>query len=252
MNKISAAIITFNEERDIERCLNSLIQVVDEIVVVDSYSTDNTEEICKKYNVRFMKKEFSGYGKQKRFAVEQCKYDYVLSLDADEALSDELKTEILKLKENFDADGYIINRLNYYCGKWLKHVFYPDRKLRLWNKKKGNWNLKDLHEEVELEENAVIKSLKGNILHFTYYNLSEQINQINKFSSISAKIKFERGKKIPLALTLFRVFFTFIKFYFFKRGFLDGYYGFVASCMRAFETFLKDIKLQEYYRNKIY
>jgi len=250
MNKISAVVITYNEEKNISRCLNSLIDVADEIVVVDSFSTDKTEEICKQYNVRFFKNEFKGYGEQKKFAVNLCTYDYILSLDADEALSDELKNEIHKIKENFNADGYVINRLNYYCGKWLNHVFYPDKKLRLWNRKKGNWNLEQLHEEVEMESNAKIKTLKGNILHYTYYTISEHIDQINKFSSLSARIKFRENKKIPFLLTLLRVKFVFIKFYFLKFGFLDGYYGFIASCMKAFETFVKDIKLSELNKNK--
>ena len=132
--QISAVVITFNEERNIKRCLKSLVGVADEIVVVDSYSTDRTEEICRSFNARFIKHRFEGHIQQKNWAILQASSPYILSLDADEALSDNLRTSILRAKENWTHDGYYFNRLTNYCGKWIRHTsWYPSRKLRLWD-----------------------------------------------------------------------------------------------------------------------
>ncbi len=136
MIKISAVIITFNEERHLEKCLNSLVAIADEIVVVDSFSTDKTEAICKKFNVNFIQQKFLGYIEQKNFVISKAKYDYIISLDGDEALSDKLKASILKLKQNWEHDGYYCARLNNYCGQWINHSdWYPNRKLRMFK----NW-----------------------------------------------------------------------------------------------------------------
>lgn len=127
--KISGVIITFNEEKYIERCIQSMLGIVDEIIVVDSYSTDKTKEICLKYNVVFIENEFKSFGDQKNFAVQQATFDYILSLDADEAISDTLKQSILEVKNNWQKDAYWLKRLNFYCGKWLKYsAKYPDKK----------------------------------------------------------------------------------------------------------------------------
>ena len=137
---ISAVIIAFNEEKNIERCILSLKNVVDEIVVVDSFSKDKTKEICLAHNVVFIEHSFKGHIEQKNWAYTQASNNYVLSLDADEALSDELKNSILAIKNNWKNDGYAFNRLTSYCGKWIKHCgWYPDIKLRLWDRRKGTW-----------------------------------------------------------------------------------------------------------------
>ena len=144
--KLSVVIITYNEEKNIERCLNSVKEVADEIIVLDSFSTDKTEEICKRHAVKFFQHEFNGFSSQKNRASGLAENDYILSLDADEVLSERLKRSILKVKENALFDGYFFNRLNIYCGKPIKFTtWYPDRKLRLWNRKKGEWN-KEIHE----------------------------------------------------------------------------------------------------------
>jgi len=138
--KISAVIITFNEEKNIGRCLDSLQKVADEIVVVDSCSNDKTCEICEKYGVRFIQNRFKGHIEQKNFAMQQAEYDWVLSLDADEVLSLELTDSILKVKKDWVIDGYAFNRLTNYCGTWIRHCgWYPDTKLRLWDKRRGRW-----------------------------------------------------------------------------------------------------------------
>ncbi|MEA1898678.1 MAG: glycosyltransferase family 2 protein, partial [Bacteroidota bacterium] len=140
MIKISAVIISYNEEKYIGRCLESLQQVADEIVVVDSYSQDKTQEICEAHDVTFIEHEFEGYRQQKNWAMAQAENDNILSLDADECLSEELKNSILSVKDNLKADAYSFNRLNNYYGKWIKHSgVYPDRKIRLFDRRKGEW-----------------------------------------------------------------------------------------------------------------
>ncbi|MTI29248.1 glycosyltransferase family 2 protein, partial [Cytophagales bacterium RKSG123] len=152
MKKISAVIITYNEEKNIQRCLESLKGVVDEIVVVDSLSTDNTKKICEKFDVHFIENPFEGHIEQKNYAMGCARNDYVLSLDADEALSPKLKESILKVKENWTADFYSFNRLNNYCGQWIRHSgWYPDKKIRLWDRRKGKWGGKNPHDNVVMK-----------------------------------------------------------------------------------------------------
>lgn len=250
MVKISAVIITFNEEKNIERCLLSLKDVVDEIVVVDSFSKDRTEEICKNYEVNFIQHPFEGHIQQKNYAATQAKYDIVLSLDADEALSDELKSSILEIKDYFSADGYYFNRLSSYCGKWIKHSgWYPDRKLRLWNRTKGQWGGQNPHDKFIMQNEATLKFLKGDLLHYTYYTISEHVLQSDKFSEIGAKNDFERGRKMTIPKIIFFPLWRFVRNYFFKGGFLDGYYGFIICANAAHEVFLKYAKTRELQKN---
>ena len=248
--KISATIITFNEEKKIEDCLRSLIDVVDEIVVVDSFSTDGTETICKKYNVRFLKNNFEGYIAQKNFAMNAARYDFILSLDADERLSDQLRESILKVKNSWgDYDGYAFNRYNNYCGKWMNYGgWYPDRKIRLWHRKNGEWGGVDPHDSVKISTNRV-KKLEGDILHFSYLTIHEHLVQILRFSEIAAKAKYKRGERTnATASVFFSPFFRFIKTYLFQFGFLDGYYGFVYCAVASTSTFFKYLRLNEYYK----
>jgi glycosyltransferase involved in cell wall biosynthesis len=244
--KLSAVIITFNEEKNIERCLNSLNGIADEIIVLDSFSTDRTKEICMKFNVRFFEHDFDGYIEQKNRALHFTSYEWVLSLDADEALSNELAKEIKKVKENPDADGYTFNRLNYYCGKWIRHSgWYPDKKLRLWNKIKGKWAGVNPHDKLMLEPGSKIRHLKGDLLHYTYYSVQEHIDQINKFSSIGAAEAFKKGKNSNAFIILIKSSWRFFRDYVINLGFLDGYYGFVICSLSGWGTFLKYLKLRE-------
>ncbi|MEN8203985.1 MAG: glycosyltransferase [Bacteroidota bacterium] len=249
--RISAVIITFNEERNIERCLQSIKGVADEIVVVDSYSTDRTEEICRSYNVRFIRHRFTGHIQQKNWAILQASSPYILSLDADEALSDTLRESILKIKDNWTHDGYYFNRLTNYCGKWIRHTsWYPSRKLRLWDARKGSWGGFNPHDKYYLKRGASRHFLRGDILHYSYYSLSEHIAQMNAFSSILARSYYERGRRVYFFSIFLHPFWRFIKDFILRAGFLDGYYGFIVSVNSAHEVFLKYVKLRNIYREE--
>ena len=250
MPELSVVIISFNEEKNIGRCLESVQEIADEIVVVDSFSTDRTEEICKTYQVRFIKHAFKGHIEQKNWAMEQAAHQHVLSLDADEALSDELKNNIARLKQNWESDGYYFNRLTNYCGKWIKHTgWYPDRKLRLWDKTKGHWGGKNPHDKFIMKKGSTQEYLKGDLLHYSFYSVTQHMDQINKFSSIAAKARFDAGRKTSLLNMFISPAWKFLKAFIFKAGFLDGFYGFVISVNSAHSTFLKHVKLRELRKN---
>ena len=248
--KISATIITFNEQKKIEACIKSLLGVADEILVVDSYSTDNTEAICSAYPVRFIKNQFKGYVAQKNFAVEQASFDYILALDADERLSEELRASILEVKGNQNvAEGYVVKRYNNYCGKWMHYsVWYPERKIRLWDKRKVRWSGTDPHDSVRMAKGSTV-TLNGNLLHYVYLSVDEHLNQVHRFSEIAARAKFENKEGVGFVFNvLISPLFRFIKTYFLQLGFLDGYYGFVFCSLTASMTYFKYMRLYEYKR----
>jgi len=251
--KITACIITFNEERNIQRCLNSLQGIADEMIVVDSFSTDKTEAICKEKNVTFIKQEFLGYVQQKNFALQKASNDWVLSLDADEALTPELKESILALKkqEKIKFDGFRFNRLTNYCGYWIKHCgWYPDTKLRLVNRHKAKWIGINIHERLILTDYKPTGFLNGDLLHYSYYTREDHFRQIEHFGNIAAKELFERGKTTNYAIISAKVVFQFIKSFFLKTGFLDGKVGFTISRLSAYATYRKYVKLLELQRQK--
>lgn len=249
--KISATIITFNEEKKIEKCLQSLTGIVDEIIVVDSFSTDETAAICARYPVAFIKNTFPGYIAQKNYAVAQASYDYILSLDADEVLSEQLKASILSVKKNWGKyDGFSFNRLNNYCGKWIHFCgWYPDRKIRLWDRRKAKWSGEDPHDKVRLASDRV-KRLDGDLLHYAYFTVDEHLRQMHKFAEVAAKAKFRNGKKpIFLIHVVFSPMFKFFRKYLLQLGFLDGYYGFVFCATTSALNFYKYLRLYEYHKS---
>ncbi|MCR8666089.1 glycosyltransferase family 2 protein [Aestuariibaculum sp. M13] len=252
MIKLSGVIITFNEERNIEKCLQSLINVVDEIVVVDSFSNDNTKAICLKYNVKFVEQKFLGYIEQKNFALTQASNDYIVSLDGDEALSETLQKSILELKNNWTLNGYYSNRFNNFCGQWIKHSdWYPNKKLRVFDRRKAEWKGINPHDNVVMHNaNEKIGYLKGDILHWTYQTYSEFNLKTEHFSSISAKAYLDLGEKSSILKILFNPTWAFFKAYFLRLGFLDGLNGFVICVQTANITFLKYTKLRELEKQK--
>jgi glycosyltransferase involved in cell wall biosynthesis len=247
MHQLSVVIITFNEERNIARCLESVKDIADEIIVLDSYSTDRTEAICRDFGVQFYQQIWHGYSDQKNMANELARYDFIFSIDADECLSPELTQSIIKIKSTGLENAYTVNRLNNYCGQWIYHTsWYPDTKLRLWNKKKGKW-AGLIHENVSLTSSVPIQHLTGHLWHYSYYSISEHINQANKFSDLGAEQKFKAGHNASIIKIITAPFFKFIKEYFLKKGLLDGWNGFVISIISAHETFLKYAKLKSKY-----
>ncbi|OUR98773.1 glycosyl transferase [Halobacteriovorax marinus] len=251
MTKISAVIITFNEEHNIKRCLDSLQGVADEIVVVDSFSTDKTEAICKSFEVKWLQNKFLGHIEQKNLALEHATFDHVLSLDADEALDENLKAEILKIKENFTADGYYFNRLTHYVDQWIYRCgWYPDQKLRLLNKTKGSWSGSNPHDIISMKEGSRVQKISGNLLHYSYDSISDHVNQTNKFTTIAAKAAYTKGTRSSNFKIISRPALKFFKDYFLKRGFLDGRYGFVICCINALSALLKYSKIKDLQENR--
>lgn len=246
MLKVSAVIICYNEERNIARCIESLLQVVDEIVVVDSGSNDRTLEILKSYNVRVVFHAFEGHIQQKNYALTQASHDFVLSLDADECLSEELKKSILDIKTSKTiAQAYSMNRLTNYCGKWIRHCgWYPDEKLRFFDRRIASWGGENPHDKIMLRSGLKAIKLKGDILHYSYYSISDHLLQIEKFTTIAAHAAFQNGKKSSLLKIVIAPLHKFIRDYFIKLGFLDGFEGFVICRLSAMATFSKYVKLR--------
>lgn len=245
VEKISAVIITFNEEKNIERCLKSLVGIADEIIVVDSFSTDATKTICEKYNVNFIPHKFDGHIEQKNWAREQAKHNLILSLDADEVLDETLRNSIIQVKENPKLDGYKMNRLTNYCGKWIRHTgWYPDTKLRLWRKDTGEWTGENPHDEFKLfNRTSEVGYLKGDILHYSYHHPEDHDKQIEYFTNIAAKAFVDKGKKPFFLQGYVSAFVKFIKCYFIKVGFLDGKAGWTISTKSSYAAYLKYKKI---------
>jgi glycosyltransferase involved in cell wall biosynthesis len=248
MVSLSVVIITYNEERNIARCLTSVKGIADDIVVLDSFSTDQTEAICRSFGVRFFQHRFEGHIEQKNLAITHALFPHVLSLDADEALDDTLKQSIASVKSNWTKSGYYMNRLTNYCGKWIYHCgWYPDRKLRLWDSREGKWGGVNPHDKFELfqgDNNA--GHLKGNILHYSYYTLDDHYRQVNYFTGILAKSQFEGGKRTNLIVLYLSPIVKFLRDYIIKLGVLDGKAGFTISRISAYATFLKYRKIRQF------
>lgn len=240
---ISLVIITLNEEDNISRCIQS-VPWADEVIVVDSNSTDRTREIAESLGAKVYNQPFLGFRDQKQKATDFAKNDWVLSLDADEALSLGLSQEILK---TFDTtpihDGYTMPRLSFHLGRWIKHGgWYPDRQLRFFNRKKAKWGGGHVHEKISCE---VVGSFKNNILHYVFKDLTDQIEANNRYSSLGAQDLFERGKKFSLVKLFLKPVSKFLETYVWKLGFLDGLPGFIISVGAAYSVFLKFAKLRE-------
>ncbi|UKJ07539.1 glycosyltransferase family 2 protein [Solitalea lacus] len=237
--KLSAVIITYNEEKNIERCIKSLTDWVDEIIVVDSKSTDSTPEICKKYPVKFISVDWMGYGPTKNFGAENAANEYILSIDADEAISAELKDSILKEKNKGFEGVYSFNRLTSFCGKWIKHGdWYPDTKDRIYPKS-ISWNASAVHEDLLIPPDCKKNHLKGDLLHYSYYQKEDLIKKYLKYAELGAADRKGKSKPYLLFKAISSPIFYFIKNYFFKRGFLDGKQGFFVNAYGSYYTFLK-------------
>lgn len=252
MIQLSVVILTFNEEKNIARCLDSVKNVADEVIVVDSYSNDKTLEICVAYGARVIQHAFEGHIQQKNFALTQASFSYALSLDADEALSEELRQSICDVKCDWKHAAYEMNRLTNYCGAWIRHCgWYPDSKIRLFERSKGHWTGINPHDRYELlDPEAAVGFLRGDILHYSYYSISDHIKQVDYFTEISARVLFEKKQRASLVRILVSPVFRMFRDYVIKGGFIDGYYGLVICVISSHAAFLKYVKLRELWKTR--
>jgi glycosyltransferase involved in cell wall biosynthesis len=252
MQKISAIIITFNEEQNILRCLQSLEGIADEIVVVDSFSTDKTREICERYGVRFIEHAFEGYIDQKNWALDKTTHNAILCLDADEVLSDELRKSISKIKTKWVADGYFFTRTTFLGKRPIKHgCWYPDYKLRLFDKRKGRFGGTNPHDNVIMCTGAKVKYIKDTILHYSFESLDDFYRQSEHLSVFAAKAMYKKGKKINQVALWIKTGWAFFHSYIIKAGFLDGKTGFIISRVIAASTYSKYCQLRKLYHASV-
>lgn len=248
MIKLSVVIITLNEEKDIERCITSIKEIADEILVVDSLSTDNTARIATAAGAKVISQAFLGHVEQKNFATQSAQYDWIYSIDADEELSTELLSEIKKIKNSPNKNAYKHNRLNNYCGHWIKHgSWYPDRKIRLYNRTAGEWQGENPHDSwMPYNKHEQAGYLKGNLLHYSYSSISDHIKRIEKYSDIAARQRVAKGKTCSLLKIWLAPKWRFVKDYIIKMGFLDGYWGYVVCKLSSIESTIKYTKTRQY------
>lgn len=242
--KISATIITFNEERNIARVIESL-RCCDEILVLDSGSNDRTVEIATNLGARVVEASWHGYAAQKNIAAELAAYDWILSLDADESLSEALEAEIWQIKKTGPkVDGYTVPRLAQYLGRWILHSgWHPDRKVRLFDRRKAKWIGNFVHESVTVE--GTIGHLKSNLLHFTCSSLSEHLRSMDRYTTLAAQEIVSRQGEVKFAVLLLDPPWTFIRTYFLKLGFLDGPEGLAIAYMASLYNFVKYAKARD-------
>ena len=239
MAKISACIISYNEEEKIEDCLKSLQSVVDEIIVVDSLSTDRTKEIAASYTDKIFDQKFLGHVEQKNLAVSKASHDWIISLDCDERLTPELAVSILKVKNKLEqADAYRMARKTFYVYRWLNHCWYPDFKVRLFNRNTAKWGGVNPHDRVETQGNNIV-TLSGDIKHYSFNSLSEHLRTLDNFTEIGAREIIKRNKPVSVVSPWTHGLWTFLRLYIFKRGFLDGYAGLVVSVLSGMHAFVK-------------
>lgn len=248
MDKLSVVIITKNEAANIEKCLRSVKDIADEIVIVDSYSTDNTLDICASYGARIFQREWDDFSSQKNFGNEKAEYEYVFSIDADEELTKEMSDSIIKLKASGLSDGiaYEVKRLTYYCGKPIRHCgWYPDKKIRLWKKSECKWEGL-VHEQLVFKNEVHVKILAGDMNHYTVTDMSQQIQKILTYTNYRIEKQLTDGnlKKPWIFKILAKPMLKFFDMYFLKLGFLDGFPGLVVSVNSSMSRFWYLAKLR--------
>jgi glycosyltransferase involved in cell wall biosynthesis len=246
MNELSVVIITFNEEKNIGRCIDSVKAIADEIIVLDSFSTDATTIIAAEKGAIVKQKTFNGYIDQKNKAIKMATYDLVLSLDADEALSNELSNSILQIKKLMPANAYSMNRCNIYCGHYIRRgLWYPDRKIRLFDRRIGHCDGINPHDKIELQKNIAVQHLKGDILHYTYNSLEEYRERNEEVSMIAANALYEAGEYRHWSKIFLSPLWAFVNGYFLRLGFLDGQVGFTIAFHTANQSYMKYQQLRQ-------
>ncbi len=244
--KLSVVIITYNEERNIGACLKAIDGIADEVLVVDSYSTDRTVEICRAHGASLHQHPFDGFAEQKNRANALAKYDPMLSVDADDVLPEPLRKASEDAKRDFAFAGYRIKRKTFFCGRWIKHSgWYPDDKLRLFDRRLGEWRGAKIHEAFFLLQSAETPFLEGDMMHYSFHTVAQHAQTVNKYSTLKAEVMYEKGKSGNALPMLFGPMIKFVKQYFLKLGFLDGWQGLVIAVNSAHGVFLKYMKLKE-------
>ncbi|MCD6219875.1 glycosyltransferase family 2 protein [Candidatus Calescamantes bacterium] len=241
---LSGIVLTFNSQSTIERCLETLSEVCEEIVVVDSFSTDDTLNVVKRYTDRVFQRAFKNYGDQLNWAMEKVKGDFILVLDSDEELSNVLKKEIeMEIAKEINLDAYSIPRLSKFMGKWMRFSWKGDRVIRLFKRGKANYKERELGSSPEIK--GKIGKLKGNILHYPYRDLSHYIKKMNYYTTRAAQEMRKTGRRTHITDLLFRPLAKFLKMYILKGGILDGIPGLILSILSSFYVFIKYAKLWE-------
>ncbi len=245
--KISAVIITYNEEKNIGEAIRS-VSWADEILVVDSESTDRTREIAEGFGARVIVRPWPGFAEQKQFAVDSAANDWVLSLDADERVSESLRDEIESIRTNLpNNDGYTIPRLSVYLGREIRHGgWYPDRQLRFFDRRKGKWKQRVIHESFAMADGSSVGRLKGNILHYSVDGPVHHARMVaERYAPLSAQQMLAEGKRSSRIKAVTSLLTTFVRTYIFKLGFLDGFPGFLIAYFAAQNSLLKHLILLE-------
>jgi len=248
---ISAVIITYNEERIIARSIDSLKSVVDEVIVIDSFSTDRTIEICKEKGAVVLQNKFEGYKTQKHFATTKAKHEWILSIDADEVLSNELINSLLKWRKNqkysndlssqsLQTAGYFVSRRTDFCGTWVNYGgWYPDKKLRFFNRNLGQWSGRNVHEFVKIKEGFSTSSLKGDLLHYSINEPAELLRKLFTYSEMGARFMNEEGRSTSFIEAIYKSSFRWLRQTIFQLGFLDGMLGLKIAKQNTLATYWK-------------
>lgn len=249
MDTLSVIIITFNEEKHIGKCLDSIKNVADEIIIVDSFSTDATLDICSNYQVKLHQNKFCDFSTQRNLAMSLASMSFLLFIDADEVLSEQLANEIVALKkEGFKNEVYTINRLTNFCGKWIKHgMWYPDKIQRLTKRGIGKWT-GEVHENLTFITNPTKGFIKGHLLHYSYDSVGQLVDKLEKYTNIQSRQMFRQNKNATWIKIYINPVWAFISGYFIKLGFLDGWQGIIIQYSIAYQTKRKYMKLKNLYR----
>lgn len=244
--KISACIIGYNEEKKVEDCLGSLEGIADEIIFVDSFSSDNTLKIVRKFKAKIIQKKFEGYVKQKNIALDAAQFNWVICLDCDERLSAGARKILFEIKNNViveEISGYRFNRLTFYIYRWIRHSgWYPDRKLRFFRKDRCRWEGDYLHETVSVAS-GVINNITADILHYSFMSISDHLHTIEKFSDAAANEAFTKGRRCSMSSVIFRTLWVGIRKIFLEFAFLDGAAGIILTGLSMTATWCKYSRL---------
>ncbi|KPL04619.1 MAG: hypothetical protein AMJ90_00175 [candidate division Zixibacteria bacterium SM23_73_2] len=249
MDKISAVVIVYNSQDCLFRCLESLTWT-DEIVVVDSYSQDDTKRIASNFTDKIYDVKWEGFGKKKEFARQKASFEWILSIDCDEVIPPELKSEISKaIKKDQGCDGFYIPRRSNFLGRWMNHSgWYPDYVLRLFKKTKGRFDQALVHEKVKVS--GRLDYLKNPMLHYTDPDINSYLSKLDFYTTLSAKQLFQEKRKVVFWDLVFHPLGVFFKRFFLKKGFLDGTHGFLLAVLSSFQVFIKYTKLWDLQRIK--